>query len=89
MQVLLRRFAQAVDYTSTPKIIALSENGALLDPDRWAASAAAWSWFCVWSGDNFVVEETWNENPMKQLVYASEHVLTLDELPALTTYPLP
>lgn len=83
------RFLDATRYPDTPKLVALSENGALVDPIELIASRTAWSWFCLWSGDEFVVDETWNEDSMKRAVYAHEYVTTLSELPDLASYPLP
>ncbi|HYO96666.1 MAG TPA: glycosyl hydrolase, partial [Polyangiaceae bacterium] len=82
-------FAHATTYSVKPKLVALSENGALLDPDLLATSNANWSWFCVWSGQDFIGNETWNENSMLQKVYQHPRVITLDELPDLAAYPLP
>ncbi len=85
----LARFQTATAYSTQPKLVALSENGALPDPDRLISSGAAWSWFCLWSGTEFVVDETWNEDSIKREFYAHEYVTTLDELPDLASYPLP
>jgi len=85
----LGRFQLADSYATQPKLVALSENGALLDPAQLVSSGAAWSWFCVWSGSEFIADETWNEDSMKRAVYSHEYVTTLDELPDLANYPLP
>ncbi|MBW2255126.1 MAG: hypothetical protein JRI25_11070, partial [Deltaproteobacteria bacterium] len=42
--------------------------------------------FNIWSGDAFVVDETWNEHEMMEAVYAHERIVTLDELPDLATW---
>jgi mannan endo-1,4-beta-mannosidase len=76
------KYREASRYTSMPKLVALSETGALLDPVRLVASAARWSWFTLWSGD-FARAQTWNEDAMKREVYGSDFVITLDELPDL------
>jgi mannan endo-1,4-beta-mannosidase len=78
------RFSMATRYSKVPKLVALSENGALMDPNQLRSSMASWSWFNVWSGDEFIVTEDWNENWMKRAVYQSEYVITLDELPDIT-----
>jgi len=85
----LERFRVASAYPTRPKLVASSENGALLDPDQLVASGAAWSWFCVWSGREFIQDETWNADAIKRAVYSHEYVTTLDELPDLASYPLP
>jgi mannan endo-1,4-beta-mannosidase len=75
------KYAAAARYASMPKLVALSETGALLDPARLRGSSARWSWFTLWSGD-FARTETWNEDSMKREVYGSDFVITLDELPS-------
>lgn len=85
----LQKFLDATTYSTQPKLVALSETGALPDPDSLVATGAAWSWFCGWSGPEYITDETWNEDAMKRAVYAHEYVTTLDELPDLTSYPLP
>jgi len=75
-------YRTALGYAGMPRLVALSETGTLLDPTRLAASAARWSWFNLWSGE-FAREQTWNEDWMKQQVYASPFVITRDELPPL------
>ncbi len=75
-------YVKATRYSSSPKLVALSETGALPDPDRMRGSSARWSWFMLWSGD-FARTQTWNEDAMKKKVYASDFVITLDELPSL------
>ena len=77
-----QRYLEATQYTQMSKMVALSETGALLDPSDLQASAARWSWFMLWSG-HFATDESWNDDSMKQKVYDSEFVITLDELPSL------
>lgn len=85
----LGAFLAATEYAGVPKIVALSENGTLLDPELQRQTGAAWSWFCVWSGADFVTDETQNELSMFRTVYESDWVVTLDELPLIKNYPLP
>jgi mannan endo-1,4-beta-mannosidase len=73
-------YLAATRYASMPKLVALSETGALLDPARLERSAARWSWFNLWSGD-FARAQAWNEDATKRQVYTSDFVITLDELP--------
>lgn len=84
-----QKFEDATTYASSPKLVALSETGALPDPDALVSASTAWSWFCGWSGPEYIVDETWNEDAMKRKVYSHEYVTTLDELPVLVEYPLP
>jgi hypothetical protein len=84
----LARFGQATQYAGSPRLVALSENGALLDPERVGEVGPTWSWFCTWSGAEYVESGVWNERAMFEKVYASQLVLTRDELPDLASYPL-
>jgi mannan endo-1,4-beta-mannosidase len=83
----INRFLTAAAYTDEPKIIAMTENGALFDPELARRDGAVWSWWCVWNGD-FVTTEAHTEFDMLRQVYDSEYVLTLEELPDLKTYPI-
>lgn len=81
------KFSQAVGYTDSPRMIALTENGCLFDPDQAFRDQAPWLWFCTWSGE-FVVKnnlpllsEEYTEEAMVKKVYEDERVITLDELP--------
>ncbi|HTV25533.1 MAG TPA: glycosyl hydrolase [Polyangiaceae bacterium] len=84
----LEKFENATTYSAAPKLVALSETGALPDPDRLVDTGAAWSWFCGWSETQYISDETWNEDAMKRKVYSHEYVTTLDELPDIASYPL-
>lgn len=87
------RFEQALAYTSANKIIALTENGTLPDPDELVRDQIPWAWCCTWYG-GFVFEETedgrrvyserYTELPMLRKLYDSPHTLTLEDLPDLT-----
>lgn len=78
--------------TDTNKIIAMTENGALFDPDAAFSDGSRWAWFSTWNGEytlkdmqlsgEYTSLEMWNK------IYNSERVLTLDELPDLKNYPL-
>ncbi|GGG23668.1 glycosyl hydrolase [Paenibacillus abyssi] len=92
------RFRQALDYTAANKIIALSENGPLPDPDKMVGDGAPWAWNCTWYGDfvclrdadgEWVVGEQYTEREMLLKFYGHPLTVTLDELPDLTVYPLP
>lgn len=64
------------------KIIALSENGPMPDPDKLFAERAAWSWFCTWSGD-FIMNGKNNSAAFINKVYNHEYVITLDEISSI------
>lgn len=81
------KFAELLTYSGTRKIIALTENGVVIDADQAAEANAHWAWFCTWSGD-FVqrggaYSEAYTEAELLRRVYDSEHVITLDEMPDL------
>jgi mannan endo-1,4-beta-mannosidase len=79
------------------KIVAMTENGEIPDPDLLVRDGVAWSWFMTWNDgpgapegttdkDNFWTGEYHNTNDHKRKVYNHDYVITLDELPDLTTY---
>ncbi|MDR2448135.1 MAG: glycoside hydrolase family 26 protein [Treponema sp.] len=79
------------------KIVAMTENGEIPDPDLLVRDGVSWSWFMTWNDglgapegvtdkDNFWTGEYHNTNDHKRKVYNHDYVITLDELPDLTTY---
>ena len=84
------KYSEAAAYTTANKMIALSENGCLFDPDLAFRDASVWSWFCSWSGEfvikNGTLSEEYTEADMFDKVYNHSRVITLDELPDLKTY---
>jgi mannan endo-1,4-beta-mannosidase len=83
----VNKFLETNAYTDAPKMVTLSENGCLFDPDLAKRDGAMWSWWCTWNGD-FATSETYTDFSILQKVYDSEYVTTLDELPDLKTYPI-
>ena len=78
-------------------MVALSENGAIPDPEWSKTNNILWSWFMTWNDsnssttankNNFWIGEYHNTAEHKQYVYDHELVITLDELPDLTKYRL-
>jgi mannan endo-1,4-beta-mannosidase len=67
------------------KLVAMSENGPIPDPDLLEAHRVDWSWFCTWDGD-FLTDGKKNSLDHVKKVYHHEKVLTLDELPDWKTY---
>jgi hypothetical protein len=61
------------------KIIALSENGPMPDPENLFNEAAAWNWFCTWSG-NFITDGVSNTESHMGKVFNHEYVITMDEI---------
>lgn len=64
------------------KIITLSENGPIPDPEKLFAEKAAWSWFDTWSGD-FITDGISNTENHIDAVFNHDYVITLDELDSL------
>lgn len=76
------------------RIVALTENGAIPDPDNCVKDGAQWSFFMTWNDsgapgtneNNFWSGEHHNTQAHKKKVYTHDFVITLDELPDLTAY---
>jgi mannan endo-1,4-beta-mannosidase len=76
------------------RIVALTENGAIPDPDNLTKDNAWWSFFMTWNdggpagtdSNNFWSGEYHNSLVHKKKVYNHSYVITLDELPDLTAY---
>jgi mannan endo-1,4-beta-mannosidase len=91
----IAKFLEASEYSKERKIVALSENGCVPDPDLMARDGAWWSFFATWGGE-FVMassaimaySERYTEKGAILKAYQSEHVLSLDELPDLKAYPV-
>lgn len=73
----------------------MSENGCVFDPKLAIRDGAMWGFFCTW-GQEFVAKDTsiyaysnqYTESEKLAEFYANDAVITLDELPDLTTYPI-
>jgi mannan endo-1,4-beta-mannosidase len=61
------------------KIIALSENGPIPNPESLFVEGAAWSWFNTWSGE-FIMNGVHNTTTHINTVYNHDYVITKDEL---------
>ena len=88
------RFEDALAYTDAGKLVTLSENGVVPDPDKMFSEGICWSWFATWNRE-FVIDANsrqysgeYTEKSHLQKVYRHERVLTLDELPDLKNYPI-
>jgi len=82
---VINQYESLVSLVKDKKIVALSENGAIPDPDNLTIYHADWSWFCTWDGE-FLTDGKKNSLEHLKKVYHHERVLTLDELPNLKTY---
>ena len=89
------KFMEALEYTDERKMIILSENGCIPDPELLVRDGAMWGIFCTWSGE-FVTKSSnvniwsdqYTEEYMVKKAYEDENVITLDELPDLKEYPI-
>ena len=88
-------FLQTHSFADSNKMVVLSENGTMIDPELSVRDRAMWGFFCVWSGEfvmNDNVRKTYSEQytdvEMLKKVYNSEYVITRDELPDLANYPI-
>lgn len=64
---------------SGKKIITMSENGSIPDPQTLFSESAAWSFFATWSGD-FITDGKANSTTHINTVFNHEYVITLDEI---------
>jgi hypothetical protein len=71
-------WANAQDLFNGKKLVALTETGNLPNPDKVRGFATWWSWFAVWTGNDYIKKQ-----PIDQLkaVYEDNDVITRDELP--------
>ena len=81
--------------SGTPKLVCLSENGTIPDPDNLDRDGAKWLFFATWEGEFVtsnaslkVYSERYTSREMIQKVYNHESIITKDELPDLKTYPI-
>ncbi len=88
------RFADmASNYGTKTKLIALTENGCVMDPDKVMNDNARWLFWGTWSNPftmklGVVINEEYTTIELLTKAYNHERVLTLDELPDLKNYPL-
>jgi len=90
----IQKFLEAVRYTYPHKLVTLSENGTLIDPDLAWRDGAMWGFWATWEGD-FVRQgglwrysEKFTELDMLHHVYNHPRVVTLEDMPCLQTYPI-
>ncbi|MDX2188103.1 MAG: glycosyl hydrolase [Opitutaceae bacterium] len=71
-------------FTSGRKVVWLSENGRLPDPDRLVEDDVRWTGFATWYRD-FITNpaRSGNTEAIIKTVFQHERVITLDEVPAL------
>lgn len=78
--------------TSAKKIVALTENGTLFDPDTAMNDGTRWCWFATWNGEftlkDMQLSGEYTSLDMWKKIYTNDHVLTLGDLPDLKNYPM-
>ena len=80
------------NYGEKTKLIALTENGCVMDPDKVMNDNARWLFWGIWGGEFAVskgaLSDEYTSFELLTKAYNHERVLTLDELPDLRNYPL-
>lgn len=85
----------ANNYSKETKLVYLTENGCLFDPDLARRDGAMWGMWCTWQ-DEFVAKDTsiftlseqFTEESMVKKVYEDKDVITHENLPDLTNYEI-
>lgn len=62
------------------KMLTMSENGTIPDPDKLYSEEAPWSYFCTWVG-SFLFDGKQNTEAHIKRVFNHENITTADELP--------
>ncbi|MBR3098387.1 MAG: beta-mannosidase [Clostridia bacterium] len=83
-------FMDCLDYTEGRKMIILSENGCVPDPDLVFRDGTVWGSYCTWGGD-FVLKsakfnrpsERYTEVAMLRKMYGDERAVTRADIPDL------
>ncbi|MEK3885233.1 glycosyl hydrolase [Paenibacillus sp. PL2-23] len=75
-----RSYEKLVELVGDKKLVALTENGPIPDPELLIGYGANWSWFCTWSGE-FIGDGRHNSKVHIRYVLEHDYVITLDELP--------
>jgi mannan endo-1,4-beta-mannosidase len=83
---LAKEFKTLVSLFKGTKMVALTENGAIPDPEQLKAQKAGWAWFMTWGG-NFARDGIQNSKPALQATYHSPYVVTQEQLPLVMECP--
>lgn len=91
----VNKYMEAVNYTNPAKMVVMSENGCVFDPDLAIRDGAMWGFWCTWGGEFtakstaiFTYSDQYTEEDALKRFYENEAVITLDEIPDLSTYPI-
>ena len=75
-------YREQYEFRAGRKVIALSENGAIPDPDALFDEGAHWAYFCTWNG-SFIQDGVVNPPAFLEAVYTHPRVITRGELAGL------
>ncbi len=85
-------FSYLAEIPSENKLVALSENGCVMDPDKVMQGNSRWLYWGTWSNpftlDKGVLNDEYTTMEVLEKAYQSDRTLTLEELPDLKNYPL-
>lgn len=81
-------FNEMVSLYEGKKMVTISECGSFPDVDNLEEDAAGWSWFMPWNGE-FTRESKHNPLDLWKKAFASDYVITLDEMPEIKSYTTP
>ncbi len=79
------KYDALVSLVNNQKLVALTENGAIPDPDLLSSDGTNWSWFTTWTGE-FLTDGVNNSREHLNKVFNHPNVITLDELPDVDHY---
>ena len=85
----------AENYGTETKMVHMSENGCVFDPEIAKRDGAMWGMWCTWQGEFvakdtaiFALSEQYTEEYMLKKAYEDENVITLEDLPDLKNYEI-
>ncbi len=85
-------FASLTEIPTERKLVALSENGCVMDPDKVMNTNSRWLYWGTWSNPYTLKQGLLNDEYTSfetlDKAYQSDRTLTLEELPDLKNYPL-
>ncbi|MBQ9119785.1 MAG: beta-mannosidase [Lachnospiraceae bacterium] len=91
----VKKFLEAAGYSVERKMVVMSENGCLFDPDLAIRDGAMWGYYTTWGGECVlkdaslnILSEQYTEAEMVKKVYSHEAAINFSELPDLKTYPI-
>ncbi|MCM3569371.1 glycosyl hydrolase [Neobacillus mesonae] len=76
------KYERLISLVRNKKLVTMSENGSIPDPENLIKDKVSWSWFMTWS--DFIKTKNSLEHVRK--VYNSKNVITLDKLPEFKKY---